>query len=227
MYYLKFGHYPGSVEQLEKSNNQRFLREKYIDPLTGKDDWRIIHVGENKTQVKGFFGEELQGMQSGLGSAGGMQSGSSTPQTTGGGSSSGGSGFSNSGIGGSGGTSNTGTSSGSGGANTTGSGSGTSGNGISSQDATGATGTGGPIMGIGSSKTGEAMIVVNEQSTYQDWEYLYDPRIEQLYKKATLLGGISPGAGASGGFGTPIGSGTGTGTGIGSGSGSGGTTTPQ
>jgi type II secretory pathway pseudopilin PulG len=51
LYYRKFGHYPGSIEQLEKTNNIRFLRQKYVDPMTGKADWRLIHVGEAKTTV--------------------------------------------------------------------------------------------------------------------------------------------------------------------------------
>ena len=62
VYYRKFGHYPGSIEQLEKTNNIRFLRQKYVDPMTGKADWRIIHVGEAKTTVKGFFGQPLAGI---------------------------------------------------------------------------------------------------------------------------------------------------------------------
>jgi len=40
LYYRKTGHYPGSVDQLEKTNNIRFLRQRYVDPMTGKPDWR-------------------------------------------------------------------------------------------------------------------------------------------------------------------------------------------
>ncbi len=25
-------------------NNRRFLRHRYMDPITGKDDWRLIHI---------------------------------------------------------------------------------------------------------------------------------------------------------------------------------------
>ena len=75
VYYRKTHAYPGSIEQLEKTNNIRFLRQRYIDPMTGKDDWRLIHVGEAKTTVKGFFGQPLAGLTPGLGSAAGLASG--------------------------------------------------------------------------------------------------------------------------------------------------------
>ena len=220
MYYKKFNHYPSSVEQLENTNHQRFLREKYLDPLTGKDDWRLIHVGENKTKVKGFFGQDLPGLQAGLGAASSLASttGSGTTGTTGSTSASSGSSASGSAFGGTGaGTSGSGTfgagATGSFGSTTTGavspatgsgtsgmgltgattgsgtSGTGTAGLGVSSQNATDAIGSGGPIMGIGSSKSGDAMLAINDQTTYQTWEFLYDPRIEQLYAKANLLGG--------------------------------------
>ena len=33
--------------------------------------------------------------------------------------------------------------------------------------------------------------MLNEQTTYKTWEFIYDPRIEQLYAKASLFGGAS------------------------------------
>ena len=217
IFYTKFKRYPTSMEQLEKTNNQRFLRQKYVDPLTGKDDWRLIHVGENQTKVKGFFGEDLPGLPTGLGSAAGLAS--STGGSAFGSSNSNTSTFGNtpaSGAGASAGTSAFGQNGASGTtpATTAGSQSGTTSGtgGIGSQSATTFTGSGGaPIMGVGSSKSGEAMLVVNEQTTYDTWEFLYDPRIEQLYSKSTLLGGISSGSGTSSGFGN----GTSTGSGFG------------
>ena len=234
IFYLKFKRYPTSMEQLEKTNNQRFLRQKYVDPLTGKDDWRLIHIGENQTKVKGFFGEDLPGLPTGLGSAaslssstgGGSAFGSSGTNSPGGssfgGANAGGSAFggaTGAGQAGAGGFGQSGTGAGGLGQNGSSTGAGTTGstsgmNGIASQDATSFTGSGGgPIIGIGSAKSGEAMLVVNEQTTYEAWEFLYDPRIEQLYSKTTLLGGIASGAGTSG-FGTN-GSGTGTNNGFG------------
>jgi type II secretory pathway pseudopilin PulG len=39
------GQFPRSMDDLEKYQNRRFLRHKYVDPMTGKQEWRIIHVG--------------------------------------------------------------------------------------------------------------------------------------------------------------------------------------
>ena len=206
VYYKKFNRYPSTVDQLEKQNNQRFLRQKYLDPLTGKDDWRLIHVGENKTKVKGFFGEDLPGIGgTGLGTTPG---GSATTGTSGsggtsafGGTSTGfGGGASNS-LGSSGSAAaSSGTAGGTSGASpgATGATGSTGGSGIQSTNASDFNGSGGGlIMGIGSSKSGDSIITVNEQTTYQDWEFLYAPRLEQVYAKGTLLGGVNYCSGAS------------------------------
>ena len=44
MYFVAFKKYPSKIEDLENTNNKRFLRRRYIDPMTGKDEWRLIHV---------------------------------------------------------------------------------------------------------------------------------------------------------------------------------------
>ncbi|MGH9598171.1 MAG: type II secretion system protein, partial [Edaphobacter sp.] len=171
VFYRKNGHYPGSIEQLEKTNNVRYLRQRYLDPMTGKDDWRLIHVGEAKTTVKGFFGQPLSGIAPGLGAAAGSISqgqgttpGSSPTGTGGFGSSSfgsssfgssspGSSAFGSSGSSGSSGMSTLGGNSPTSGTGTSGSGSGTtntlgsvSGD-VSSQSGTGMPGGGGPFVG--------------------------------------------------------------------------------
>jgi hypothetical protein len=60
-------------------------------------------------------------------------------------------------------------------------------------------------MGVGSSATGASILVVNEQSSYQTWEFLYDPRIEQL-KIAGQLNGGGVGSVAAGSLGQTPGS---------------------
>lgn len=200
LYYRKFKTYPPSIDALENSNNVRFLRKQYIDPLTGKADWRIIHVGENKTTVKGFFGQPIGGLNTsgaggslgsastlgtGFGGATSSSTGSSTPGSSTPGSTtpsstvSGGSalsaGFQGAMIGGS-----------------TTPGSSTSGTSSSSSSSTGSGGVG-QIMGVGTSKTGTSIMNPNEQTTYETWEFLYDPKIELLYQQANILGGGTSG----------------------------------
>jgi hypothetical protein len=47
-YFRENKKFPASIDDLEKgANNKRFLRHRYRDPMTGKDDWRIIHIGPN------------------------------------------------------------------------------------------------------------------------------------------------------------------------------------
>jgi type II secretory pathway pseudopilin PulG len=45
LYTRRMRTYPPSIEALENTNNIRFLRRRYKDPMTGTDDWRLIHAG--------------------------------------------------------------------------------------------------------------------------------------------------------------------------------------
>jgi len=36
--------WPATIDELENFNNRRSLRKRYIDPMTGKDEWRLIHI---------------------------------------------------------------------------------------------------------------------------------------------------------------------------------------
>jgi hypothetical protein len=36
--------YPASLDELENFNNHRYLRRRYVDPMTGKDEWRLVHI---------------------------------------------------------------------------------------------------------------------------------------------------------------------------------------
>ena len=44
LFYAKAKRYPAEIKDLENFQNQRFLRRRYKDPMTGKDEWRLIHV---------------------------------------------------------------------------------------------------------------------------------------------------------------------------------------
>jgi type II secretory pathway pseudopilin PulG len=245
LYYKKFNSYPATVKQLEKTNNERFLRQHYLDPMTGKDDWRLIAVGTNKTTVKGFFGEPLAGIAgTGLGSAAGLQSGGLGAGTTGGAAGAAGvsgvpgaTGTTGSNDPGAIGTGTPGSTSGTPGqAGQTGqAGSGTSSFGSSSfgssssGSAFGEGGSTGPFMGVGIPKDANSIITLNEQTNYSTWEFLYDPRIEQLYSKASIFGGgiatSSGGLGSASGLSSTPGTGAGNGSTFGSGSGPAGTGT--
>jgi hypothetical protein len=253
LYYRKNNSYPGTMDALAKGTPVKYLRQVYVDPFTGKSDWRLIHVGEAKTTVKGFFGQPLTGLAPGLGSAAGQAStggigagaagsssafGSSSGSAFGSSGSSGSSAFGGSSGATLGGSSSAGTSPGStAGAGTSGPGTGgattgTTGStdnsgaastgtgtnstlgsaaGIASQSSGGFSGGGAPFVGVGIPKEGTSIKVMNEQTSYNTWEFIYDPRIEQMKAAAALQGGGTQGLGSAGGISSGVG-GTGTGT---------------
>ena len=229
LYYKKNNSYPTSVEQLLGSGaaggpvsigpgaSLKFLRQRYKDPLTG-DEFRLIHPGEAKTQVKGFFGEPLQGIPTGnLGAAQGMVSSiNATPAGTFGGSSAtgvpasatgagtssfGSSAFNNSGSG-------TSTGTGTGATGTTGTSTTGTGSSMGGTSATNFQGSKGAFLGVGSNAKGPGLIEWNGSANIEEWEFLYDPRVELLKAKVSLFGGGPPTA-ASGSMGSGFGSPTG------------------
>jgi hypothetical protein len=44
VFYRKFSRYPADLDALDNTNNIRFLRRRYKDPMTGEDAWRLIHA---------------------------------------------------------------------------------------------------------------------------------------------------------------------------------------
>ncbi|MGA7156781.1 MAG: type II secretion system protein [Acidobacteriaceae bacterium] len=180
LYQRRFpGQYPPSIKALQNTNNIRFLRHIYVDPLTGKADYRLIHQGEQKTKIHVFFGQELDGLAANLGSASALQSGGGIGAATTGGTTNVtstnplGAGFSGATIGTTGTTGTSGTS-----GTSTG----------SSLDSLG-DGAIGLIVGVGTSKTGTSITQPNGQTTYENWEYWYDPRIEMLKRNVNVTGG--------------------------------------
>jgi len=59
-YYRKFNRYPAKIEDLENTNQLRFLRKRYKDPLTGKD-FRLLHYGEAGLSLNALGGGGIPG----------------------------------------------------------------------------------------------------------------------------------------------------------------------
>lgn len=194
LYYRKFHAYPPNVEALVNTNDIRFLRKKYTDPITGQDDWKPIAFGQNKTPTAmGFFGEPLAGNASTLAGIGPGGGGAGLPGAQNNGSPFGGS--SGSGIFGSSG-SDSGQSPSAGGSTPTyggGSPSGTS-NGTDSSGtpgstpgSTSSTGTGtgsnsgsptfggAGIIGFSPASDKTSILVYKKKQHYNEWEFTYDP----------------------------------------------------
>jgi type II secretory pathway pseudopilin PulG len=45
-YYKKFGRYPANLEQLDNTNQIRFLRRRFKDPLTKDGQWKLLNYGD-------------------------------------------------------------------------------------------------------------------------------------------------------------------------------------
>lgn len=54
-YYKKFGRYPTRLEDLDNTNNLRYLRKHYKDPVTGKD-FKLLHYGDPGVSLSGSLG---------------------------------------------------------------------------------------------------------------------------------------------------------------------------
>ena len=78
--------YPSTVDALLNTNNKRFLRKKWKDPITN-EEWRFIKVGPNNrpllTVLPGSPEGSVQGGQNPYGSSGSRQSPSAGAQASG------------------------------------------------------------------------------------------------------------------------------------------------
>jgi len=232
LYYRKFGHYPTSIDQLVNTNNIRFLRKKYSDPLTGKDDWKPIYFGQAHVRPLGFFGQPLLAMAGLAGSMASMYApvaaatdangvpvastdGSSDTSSTSPASGSSGSGLfgSSPSTPGSGFGNTPGSSLGSGssmfgsnspmgssstspfggsstspmGGSTIGATSGSQGSGTSASTF----GGGGPIVGFTLPVNKPSLIDYMKQTSYNHWEFNYDPMADQAKAMAGMSGGAA------------------------------------
>lgn len=211
-YRRKMGTFPTSVEQLENTNHIRFLRKRYKDPFTGETDWKMIHPGEaqipmpqgNNPGLPGSGNPGIQGAtftntpntptgQAGLNTSGGLSGGGTG--LSGGGGLSGSTGLSGGGLSG-GGTGLSGSTGLSGGTGLTG-GTGQAGNQqgqvgslATSNIGNGQTFGGGGIIGVASTSKKSGIKEFNDHNEYDQWYFVYDPRLEQA---AGVTGGGNAG----------------------------------
>ena len=243
LYYKKFGAYPPNVDALVKTNNIRFLRKKYIDPMTGVDDWKPVLFGQNKAPTAmGFFGQPLTGSTvAGIGPSGGngVAGASSAGSSSFFGSSifgaSGSGALSNSGASTDSSAAATGSTADSTGGSTNGSSdsssasnggtnaSSTSGStGSSSTGLTGQTFGGAGIIGFSPGSPKQSILVYKKKNHYNEWEFVYDPLADQV----TISGNTGTIGQSASSTSTPVGSSTSTTTGTSTGNTSS-TTIPQ
>lgn len=185
LYYRKFRAYPPTLDALVKTNEIRFLRKKYIDPITGKDDWKLIHYGQNKTQTLGFFGQPLAGGAStvaGVGATSGTGSLSGSSSLFGSSSSTDSSSTATSTSTGSSATTGTSTTS-SFGTSTSLTSSTSSSSGSSSS---GQTFGGLGIIGVSPNSAKQSIMIYKKKTHYNEWEFFYDPISDQKMTSSSL-----------------------------------------
>ncbi len=216
-YYKKFGRYPAKIEDLENTNQLRFLRKRYKDPLTNKD-FRMLHFGEAKLSLNamGIAGA------SPIGSTGPVTGAPGFSQTPALGGNSGFGATSNSGFG------QTENQPANGNASQTGSGAsdanspGTPAAEISDSGGLSNTTFGGaPIVGVASVSKDPTIRIFDKKKKYNEWQFVYDPTMDRgllittPYQQQIGFGVMGtpnlnnqingPNAGGNSGFGSPNG----------------------
>ena len=179
------GRYPLTIDQLENTNHIRFLRKRYKDPMTGEDNWRLVHVGEAQIKIPtppaganpGLQGSGNLGLSTG-------QPGSINP--------SGLTGLANPSIGSNPPTNQPFQSGGGINAN------GQVGSLTTSNIGNGQPVGGGQIMGVASVSKKQSIRMFNDKDHYNDWFFVYDLRLEQSGGTGTTVAEPTAAVNASG-----------------------------
>ncbi|MFZ3212510.1 MAG: type II secretion system protein [Terriglobales bacterium] len=208
LFYRKFGRYPLRLEELENTNNIRFLRRRYKDPMTPSGAWRLIHYGEAQLNLPNgaplLPGATTPGSPTTTGASGTSGVGSSSSAfantfSSGSQTSSGQTSTTTSGQTGMGQTGATGSassdSSQSGQASQSGGQPGQPGTPVSQLSSPLGGGPqigGGPVVGVASTSKKESIKQLNKKNHYNDWEFVYDPTLDMTMGGAagTALGAV-------------------------------------
>ena len=174
-YYKKFNRYPTRIEELENTNNLRFLRKRYKDPMNPEGKFRLLYYGDLRIAQNAGRGSSGTGASGSQGSPPptstfGQSSDQQQQQQQQGSQSSFGSGQGGT-LGGS--------QSGLGGPQSDLGGSQQGQFGSSSQQQGGLGGQvfgGGPIVGVASSVEKEGIHEFNNKKRYDQWMFIYDPQ---------------------------------------------------
>jgi len=191
-FYRKYGRYPTTIEQLENTNNVRYLRKRYADPMVQDGKWKFLHPGDVKigagsnvgTPVSQMGGNTQQPSALGGANPGGLTGSSSSTGLS----------CSNSGTGLSGSTGSRSTTSSSGGA-------------PNSQ-------IGGFIIGVASVSEAEGIHEFENKDHYNEWYFVYDPTTDRgalitgpytskTFGNASTIPGATPAGQMPGGIGQP------------------------
>jgi type II secretory pathway pseudopilin PulG len=204
-FYKKFGRYPMRVEELENTNNLRFIRKRYKDPInrdaaTGQEkDFKLLHQtditlnngplvgqipgqsvpGQGGLQGQGGLGGAqggLGGLQGGLGGLGAQPGGLQQPGNSAPQTpASGDSGNPSSGSPSSGNSSGAEENPNSPGSSSSNSNSGSN----STSGFNGPTFGGGPILGVASTSKAKSIRVFYDKNHYNDWLFIYVPQADR------------------------------------------------
>lgn len=192
-YYKKNGSYPSSLEQLEKTNNIRYLRKRYKDPMSPDGAWKLVHPTDIKLTAAGGLVPSGGGL---VPSAGAPPNQTQANANVLGGAASAPTAQNTSANGTSGGTTDTGTTTGNPGGGASGS-TGTDNNAATSGQVLG----GGPVLGVVSKQAAEGIHVFGDKKKYNEWFFIYDPTQDKgqmlvgPYNPNTFMGATNAGLG--------------------------------
>jgi type II secretory pathway pseudopilin PulG len=178
-YYKKFGRYPATLENLENTNQMRFLRKRYKDPLTGKD-FKVLHFGEVKMGMMGMTGSGVIPGASTIGSNGTLTPNSGSSSTLGSNTYGNSSSFGQSSQAQQQAGTNSAQNSDSGTDSQSSSSSGTSDSSDQSSSSQPVQSFGGlPIVGVASTSKKATIREFDKKKKYNEWSFVYDPSLDR------------------------------------------------